>query len=183
MQLVDVVTRMLEEGGPEAVSVEAAATALGISRATLYRTFPSRDDLVWMVLDRTSIELDGAARAILRNPNLTPRECVEHLLRMQLELAVRRPRSVLLLFCGGDLPTETAERLETWRDSHDRRWLRATQAAVKTNDLSVDDPHLVAWLITGITISAASRRSPPRRQGAQLADAALRLILRSPATC
>lgn len=174
---------MLEDGGPEAVSVEATATALGISRATLYRMYPSKDDLVWMVLDRASLELDGAARAILRNPNLTPRERVEHLLRMQLEVAVRRPRSLFVLLCGRDLPTEKADRLQIWRDTYDRRWLRAIQAAIKSNDLPAEEPQVIVCLIAGITIAAASRR--PSSDGAlqHLVYAALGLVLRPPCTC
>lgn len=53
-------TALLIERGYEEVSVEEMATAAGISRATFFRYFPSKADVVWASFDRALDRLEGA---------------------------------------------------------------------------------------------------------------------------
>jgi AcrR family transcriptional regulator len=62
--LIDAALRLVEEGGPEAVSVREAARRAGVSPGAPFRHFPSRDALMMAVAEeaqrRFRIELDAA---------------------------------------------------------------------------------------------------------------------------
>lgn len=49
-KLLDGATALLVEGGAEAVTVDAVSERSGVAKSTLYRHFPSRDDLLVEVL-------------------------------------------------------------------------------------------------------------------------------------
>ena len=44
--LLEAATDLLVDGGPRAVTVDAVSERSGVAKSTLYRHFPSRDDLV-----------------------------------------------------------------------------------------------------------------------------------------
>jgi AcrR family transcriptional regulator len=178
---MNVVVRMFEQGGYEAVSIESTAQVLAISRATLYRAVPSKDDLVANVLDQTARELSRDVAAILKSRGLTGEERLDQLLRLQLDFAQRRPRCLVAIFWGADLPADVFQRLQAWRDEHERAWLRVIRSAAKTSHLLDDDPCVVVWLIAGLTAAVASQRSASAGANPQrLIDAAVRMILTGP---
>ena len=62
--LLDGVERLFRQGGLEGVSIERAAAELGVSRATLYRTVPSKEHLLGLLFKRmtgavTAEDLEG----------------------------------------------------------------------------------------------------------------------------
>ena len=180
-ELMKVVARVFEEGGYEAVSIESTAQILAISRATLYRTVPSKDDLVANVLDRAARELSRGVAAILQSRGLTAEERLDQLLRVQLEFAMRRPRCMVAIFWGGNVPTDVFQRLQSWRYEHERAWLRVIRSAAKTSRLLDDDPRVVIGLIAGLTAAVASQRSASAGANPQrLVDAGVRMILTGP---
>src|SRR5690349_24763112 len=83
-QVADVVEALFEEGGYEAVSIEETAKRLTVSRATLYRTVPSKEQLLAILFERMTTELYDAARAIADDPARAPRERVGSPLRAQI---------------------------------------------------------------------------------------------------
>lgn len=182
-QLTDAGQLLFEEGGPDAVSIEAAAAHLNVSRATLYRAIPSKEDLIELVLQRAADELCTAARSIARRPGLTSRERVEHLARMLVDLSIRRPRSVLALVdseiaaSGAEL-AGTGRGFGAWRD-YQGIWTRVVRAAIKSGDLPADDPRVIAQLITSMLIAVARQTLTSGGGDARsTADVALRLMLR-----
>ena len=57
-KLLDGATAVLVEGGADAVTVDAVSERSGVAKSTLYRHFPSRDDLLVEVLRHNMPKLD-----------------------------------------------------------------------------------------------------------------------------
>jgi AcrR family transcriptional regulator len=100
-EVADAVEALFEEGGYEAVSIEETAKRLTVSRATLYRTVPSKEHLLAILFERMTTELYDAALEIVENPDLTPRERVE-----QATAVVDDPQT------GGDVRLGRAHQVE-----------------------------------------------------------------------
>jgi AcrR family transcriptional regulator len=177
-QVADVVEALFEEGGYEAVSIEETAKRLTVSRATLYRTVPSKEHLLAILFERMTTELYDAALEIVQNPDLTARERVEHLVRAQIDAAFRQRNYLLVFFGGGNLPAEDFEKWQAWRRKYEGLWLKVVEEAIKTGDLPDDDPRLITRLITGMTTWVARwvRPNGPH-DAAHISDVALRLVL------
>ncbi len=180
-QVADVVEELFEEGGYEAVSIEETAKRLTVSRATLYRTVPSKEHLLAILFERMTTELYDAALEIVENADLTPRERVEQLVRAQIDAAFRQRNYLLVFFGGGNLPAEDYEKWKTWRRRYEGLWLKVVEEAIANGDLPDDDPRLVTRLVTGMTTWVArwARPGGPHDAG-HIADVALRLVLSDP---
>lgn len=180
-QVADVVEELFEKGGYDAVSIEETAKRLGVSRATLYRTVPSKEHLLAILFERMTTELYDAALAIVEDPDLTPRERVERLVRAQIDAALRQRNYLLVFFGGGNLPAEDFEHWKAWRRKYEGLWLQVVEAAVENGDLPDDDPRLITRLVTGMTTWVARWARPDGPfDSAHIADAALRLVLSEP---
>lgn len=172
------VEELFEKGGYDAVSIEETAKRLGVSRATLYRTVPSKEHLLAILFERMTTELYDAAVIIVEDPDLTPRQRVEHLVRAQIDAAFRQRNYLLVFFGGGNLPAEDFEHWKAWRRRYEGLWLRVVEEAIKTGDLPDDDPRLITRLITGMTTWVARWARPGGpHDAAHIADVALRLVL------
>jgi AcrR family transcriptional regulator len=177
-QVADAVEEIFEDGGYEAVSIEETAKRLGVSRATLYRTVPSKEHLMAILFERMTTELYAAALAIVEDPTLSARERLERLVREQIDAAFRQRKYLLVFFGGGGLPAEDLERWATWRRAYEGLWIAVVTGAIESGDLPDDDPRLVTRLLTGMTTWVARwvRPDGPFDQ-AHIADVALRLVL------
>lgn len=71
---------VLAEQGYDATSMEEIASRVGISRAAIYLHFPSKEDLVFAVLERGIRTSVGRLEALLAEPT-SPREKVEALIQ------------------------------------------------------------------------------------------------------
>lgn len=177
-QVADVVEELFEEGGYDAVSIEETAKRLTVSRATLYRTVPSKEHLLAILFERMTTELYDAALAIVEDPDLSPRERLEHLVRAQVDAAFRQRNYLFVFFGGGSLPAEDFEKWQAWRRKYEGLWLRVVEAAIESGDLPDDDPKLITRLVTGMTtwVSRWVRPEGPF-DSTYIADVALRLVL------
>src|SRR5258706_15369225 len=72
--VIEAVERLFADGGIDAVTIERTAAELGVSRATLYRTVPSKAHLLGIHFVSMTRELDRAAREATGAPGATPRE-------------------------------------------------------------------------------------------------------------
>lgn len=140
-RLLDAATSLLRAGGPSAVTVDAVTRAANVARATLYRHFPSGNDL-----------LAAAFRSLIPAAPMPPtdgplRDRLITLVQAQADLIAEAPITVTAmswLALGGDM-----EHLP-WRenDSDEVRTLRervAEQYAAPFDAL-FDSPEAVAEL-------------------------------------
>lgn len=82
-QLLDAAFALFDERGFEAVTVEEIAQAAGVSRSTVYRRFPTKDDLVLEIPRRWLAAFDAA------HATIDPAASVDHAIR-SVTLAVAR---------------------------------------------------------------------------------------------
>ena len=95
--LVGAAVTVVDEGGPEAVSLRELAAQLGVSRAAPYRHFADRDALLAAVAARGFEDLCAAYEAALASPGdglARLREAT----RLYFDFATRRPGMHRLMF-------------------------------------------------------------------------------------
>jgi len=154
--VVDAVERLFGEGGVDAVTIERTAAELGVSRATLYRTVPSKAHLLGLHFVRMTRELDRAARKATATRGTTPRDRLVGLIRVQIEAAVAMRDYFFVYFDGSQLPKPVYDDWRRWADDYERVWIKTVGDAIRAGDLSPGDPLLTTRLILGTTIWVAN---------------------------
>lgn len=155
-QLIAAVERLLAEGGIDAVTIERTAHELDVSRATLYRSVPTRAHLLGILFVRMHNELDEATRKATRRSGTTPRQRLEALTRVQIEAGIRIRYYFFVYFDASQLPAEDYEQWKRWADRHERVWVRTVADAIAAGDLPPGDPKLTTRLILGMLIWVAN---------------------------
>jgi AcrR family transcriptional regulator len=142
--LIDAAAGVVDQSGPEAVSLRDLAQSLGVSTAAPYRHFAGRKAVLDQVAARGFRELTEAyARAQVGATD--PKAAMRETARAYLTLAFRRPGLFRLMFAGDNLgPDAPAELLEPARDA----WAGLVRA-VAALDPSADEATLKRRTITG----------------------------------
>jgi AcrR family transcriptional regulator len=144
-RLLDAATTLLRSGGPSAVTVDAVTRASNVARATLYRHFPSGNDL-----------LAAAFHALIPPAPVTPdtgtlRERLIATVRAQAELIAEAPVSLAAmswLALGGDIEQLPWGKHKKASDSPEIRTLRerVVEQYAAPFDAIFDSPDAVAEL-------------------------------------
>src|SRR5205809_2884426 len=154
--VVDAVERLFAAGGLDAVTIERTAAELGVSRATLYRTVPSKAHLLGLHFVRMTRALDRAARQATSARGTTPRDRLVSLIRVQIQAAVAMRDYFFVYFDGSQLGKPVYDDWRRWADDYERVWIKTVGDAIKAGDLSPGDPLLTTRLILGTTIWVAN---------------------------
>jgi mycofactocin system transcriptional regulator len=147
-----VALRLFAERGFEATTVDEIAAELGVARRTVFRSFPSKNDIVWgdfdLVLERLRADLDAqreepvalAIRRAVISSNTYPPELLAEL-RTRIRLITTVPA----------LQAHSALRYSAWRR------VIAEYVALRTGG-SPDDlgPVTLAHVALGVSIAAFS---------------------------
>jgi AcrR family transcriptional regulator len=175
--VADAVERLFAEGGLEAVSIERTAQELSVSRATLYRSVPSKEHLLGVLFERMYNELSDAARRVVEDERASPGERLFDLVRLQVHAAVRTRHYLFVFFGSGWLPGEIYADWRRWQREYEQLWHEAVTDAMEAGELARDDPVVTTRLILGMCIWV-SRWYRPRegRDPAEIAEAAVRLV-------
>ncbi|MCA1846375.1 MAG: TetR family transcriptional regulator, partial [Actinobacteria bacterium] len=164
-------------GGIDAVTIERTAAELGVSRATLYRTVPSKAHLLGIHFVKMTHELDRAAREATSAPGATPRDRLVGLMRVQIEAAVRMRDYFFVYFDGTQLPEGVYQDWRRWADDYEQVWIDTVGNAIRSGDLSPGDTLLTTRLILGMTIWVANWfRTKEGFTPAEIQDRALELL-------
>jgi AcrR family transcriptional regulator len=175
--VIEAIERLFAHGGIDAVTIERTATELGVSRATLYRTVPSKAHLLGIHFERMRQELDRAAREATGASGATPRERLAGLIRVQIEAAVQMRDYFFVYFDGTQLPEAVYREWRRWADDYERIWIDTVGDAIRAGDLSPGDPLLTTRLILGMTIWVANWfRAKEDFTPAEIGDRALELL-------
>ena len=89
--IVDIVIELLESGGPEAAQLREVARRARVSLSTIYKLFPSRDDLVLAAVERW-LAANSYADLAPPHPEETLREGLMRVFRYVFEPWERSPR-------------------------------------------------------------------------------------------
>ncbi len=149
--VADAVADLFAEGGLENVSIGATSEKLSVSRATLYRTVPTREDLLGILFERSTRELTASAEQMLSAAGEAREQLVE-LVSLQVQAAIGMRRYMAVFFGGGGLPPDVLERWHDWSRSFEAMWLRVVTEAMEAGVLAGADPVVTTRLVLGMCI-------------------------------
>lgn len=174
--VADAVAELFYEGGYEAVSVVDTAEKLSVSRATLYRTVATKQDLVGVLFERNTREIEEKVRAAIADI-ADPAECLTELVRLQADAAVQMRYSMPVFFGGGDLPKDVLQRWHSWSRRFEKMWLSVVEANMEAGYIEKSDPIITTRLILGMILWVSRWYRPNEKiTSEQIADEAVRLL-------
>lgn len=158
--VADAVAELFAEGGIEAVSILDTAEKLSISRATLYRSVPTKEHLLGLLFERSTAELTEQAKKLIQETN-DPGEQLVSLVGLQVDAAIRMRRYMPVFFGGGDLPPDVFERWHNWSRDYESIWVDVVAKNMAAGKLAEGSPVIVArlWLGSCIWVSRWYRPS------------------------
>jgi AcrR family transcriptional regulator len=178
MQAVaDGAARLFADGGYDAVSIEAVAEKLSVSRATLYRTVSTKEDLMGILLERTTEELNLAAKALVAE-HRDPADELPALIRLHVAAAIETRDHMAAVFFGAPgLAPDVHARWRKFRRAYDDLWVGVVTRAMEGGLLLPSDPVLTTRLMLGMVIWV-SRWYRPREKYTvdQIAEAVMALV-------
>lgn len=113
--LVAAASELLDEGGPDAVTLRAVGARAGVSRGAPYGHFENKEALLTRLAIDAWTELAHEVEQVRATPGPTPAARLERAVSMLIEVARRRPHVYALMFSTpADEPdaAEAAGRLE-----------------------------------------------------------------------
>lgn len=144
-RILDTAFRLFYAHGPRGVGVDTVVAESGVAKATLYKHFPRKDDLVLAYLDRVDGVWFGQLRACARAAGHDPRDQLVGLFDA-LATAARRPGYHGCAFLN------TAAESDSGSDVHARTVEHKAVVRAWVADLArragADDPQLLARQLT-----------------------------------
>lgn len=173
--VADAVAELFAEGGYEAVTIVDTADKLAVSRGTLYRTVPTKENLLGILFERSMHELISSAEAAIEEVEDSA-ERLRQLIRIHTRAAVQMRRYMPVFFGGGDLPSEVFARLHSWTRPYEKIWRSVVEDNIREGNVTDGDPVVTTRLILGMVIWISRWYRPSERFTAdQIADTALQL--------
>jgi AcrR family transcriptional regulator len=140
---------LIEEGGYGAASVVAIADRAGVAAGTLYRHFPSKQELFVEVFrsvcEREERAMQKAAEELAAGP--AP-DRLEHVLATFADRALRNPRLAWALIAEPVDPLVDAERL-AYRERYAQLIAEALRAGIAAEELPGQNVELTAAALVG----------------------------------
>ena len=174
--VADAVAELFAEGGYEAVSIVDTAEKLSVSRATLYRTVPTKEDLLGILFERSTRELTERVKAAIAEFDDSREQLIE-MIKLQADGAVQMRSYMPVFFGGGDLPPDVFARWHTWSRQYEKLWIGVVSSNIRDGYLDEGDPLVSTRLILGMIIWVSRWYRPSEKiTPAQIADAAIDLL-------
>jgi AcrR family transcriptional regulator len=174
--VADAVAELFAEGGIEAVSIADTAEKLSVSRATLYRTVPTKEELLGILFERSTRELTERTDVALASVSKPDEQLVE-LIRLQAEAAIQMRSYMPVFFGGGGLPPDVFMRWRKWSRQFEKRWSTVVAACMDEGYLDKTDPVVATRLILGMIIWVSRWYRPSEKITAdEIADSAITLL-------
>ena len=164
--VANAVAELFAEGGLEAVSILDTAEKLSVSRATLYRTVPTKEHLLGILFERSTAELTEKARAALSDIE-DPGDQLLELVRLQVDAAIRMRRYMPVFFGGGDLPPDVFQRWQKWSRDYESIWVDVIRDNIDAGILAEGNPVITARLLLGACIWVSRWYRPKDKYDAQ----------------
>jgi AcrR family transcriptional regulator len=175
--VAEAVAGLVREGGANAVSIVNAAQKLDVSRATLYRTVASKQDLVGILFER-STRLLSDRLADVAEADLPIREKLTQLIELQVGAAVGVRGYMPVFFGGAGLPPDVYDRWHVWSREYEAIWTRCVEQAIEAGVLEHADAIATTRLILGMCMWVSRWYRPDEGiDTADIARSALRLLL------
>lgn len=154
--IVDVATRMLEEHGPEKLSLREAARLLDVSPAAPYRHFPSKEALLSAVAARGFTMMNERFEEIVGQVDRSPVDRLFGIGHAYIEFAVARPQMFRLLFGGGIADWDDCAALKAEGDRGFMIFLDAIVCAQAAGEVAAGPPDQIASTLWAMVHGYAS---------------------------
>jgi AcrR family transcriptional regulator len=179
--VADAVAEIFAESGIDAVSMPSVADKLEISRATLYRTIATKEDLLGILFERSTRELSQKAQAIMSDRRRPVRERLHSLIGLHVDAAVQMRRYMPVFFGGAGLPPDVYERWHSWSKEYESYWVRCVEEAMKKGVLERTNVVATTRLLLGMCIWVSRWYRPNEKISAEeITRAAISLIATAP---
>ena len=175
-RILTAATDLFGTRGVDAVSLDVIATEVGVAKQTLLYWFPSKDELVETVLQRTASELTVAVEAAARSASADPLDRIDAVVRAVFRPAVRRPALLGLVREVSRLPGPQAEALSGHLQPLLDRATSYLQAEMDAGRLRRGDARLIAALAYATVTGIATEPEALRALGWQADAAGLRRL-------
>lgn len=116
--LVDAAAALLDEGGPDAVTLRAVGGRAGVSRGAPYGHFPDKEHLLAAVAAKSWANVGEQLDALRAEEGLTPTGRLERALGGLMRVGRRRPHTYALMF--GAPPGEPSDVITEASRTHDQ---------------------------------------------------------------
>jgi TetR/AcrR family transcriptional regulator, cholesterol catabolism regulator len=138
------------EQGYRATTLETVAERLGISRVTLYRYCPSKEELLIRVFERSIAIFQRGLRQICAQ-NVPPEEKLRQIIRHQVRLMADHRNFLSVFFSEeGNLPPDMARRARSERRAYDALIEGVIHEGVQAERLAPLPPKLVSFALLGM---------------------------------
>jgi AcrR family transcriptional regulator len=138
------------EQGYRATTLETVAERLGISRVTLYRYCPSKEELLIRVFERSIAIFQRGLQQICAQ-DVPPEEKLRQIIRHQIRLMADHRNFLSVFFSEeGNLPPEMARRARTERRVYDELIEGVIREGVEAGRLAPLPAKLVSFALLGM---------------------------------
>lgn len=173
--VAEAVGALFFEGGYEAVSISSTAARLNVSRATLYRTVPTKEHLLGILFEHSKDQLTDLAQTTVQDAD-DPGRALTELIRIQVDAAIRMRRYLPIFFDGSGVPRDVYVRWRSWSKRYEALWVETVERAMAAGVISQDDPKVTARLLLGMCLWVSRwYRSSDSYTAAEIADAVIQL--------
>lgn len=149
--VADAVAELFAEGGYDAVNIVNTAEKLAISRATLYRTVPTKEGLLGILFERSTAELTARAQEVIRTVD-DPGERLARLIDLQARAAIDMRAYMPVFFGSSPLPSDVVGRWHRWSRKFEGIWVDVIEESMAAGVLAQGDPRIAARLVLGMLI-------------------------------
>jgi AcrR family transcriptional regulator len=174
--VADAVAELFHSGGYEAVSIVDTAEKLSVSRATLYRTVPTKQDLLGILFERSTREITERVETAIRDI-ADPAERLREMVRLQSEAAVQMRSYMPVFFDGGDLPNDVVQRWHKWSRQFEKLWVSVVADNMEAGNIEKGDLVITTRLILGMILWVSRWYRPKEKISAdEIAEHAIGLL-------
>ncbi|OMC33123.1 hypothetical protein A5742_14600 [Mycolicibacterium fortuitum] len=149
--VADAVGALFAEGGLDAVSVPNVAERLAVSRPTLYRTIPTKEDLIALLFEQRTAEIMSATKEIVATHD-DPGDCLAALVQFACGAAIEMRYYLPVFFGGGGLPDDVFGRWHDWNRDFEQIWINVVATNIEDGLLPPANPVITARLILGACV-------------------------------
>ena len=150
-EVAKAVDELWSEGGLDNVSIAAVGDLLSVSRATLYRTISTQDQLLTIFFEQKSQENAEAALEVL-NRSTDPAERLYGMIDLAVDTGIRSRSQSSQFYGVAGMPTK---KYLASRRKWEQAWLKVTADAMAAGLIHGDDPRIASRMIMGMCISVA----------------------------
>ncbi|MGH7961854.1 MAG: TetR/AcrR family transcriptional regulator [Candidatus Binatia bacterium] len=138
------------EQGYRATTLETIAERLGISRVTLYRYCPSKEELLTRVFERSIAIFQRGLKQICAQ-DIPPEKKLRQIIRHQVRLMADHRNFLSVFFSEeGNLPPDMARRARTERRVYDEMIEGVIREGIEAERLTALPPKLLSFALLGM---------------------------------